>query len=75
MIACGQIAGADAHPVAFSDDERVNSREGPAVPGPQIEVEHGVDLGRVAARLNVIGVEQEYEIPVDRHEVGIFSDG
>ena len=37
-----------------------------AVPRPQVEVEHRHDLRREAARIDVVGVEQEAEIAVDR---------
>jgi hypothetical protein len=44
--------------------ERVDAGEDAAVPAPQVEVQHRHDLGRVAARVDVVGVEQKAEVPV-----------
>jgi hypothetical protein len=62
VVGHGQVADADAHLVALAHVQRVDARKDAAVPGPQIEVQHGVDLGRVAARIDVVGVEQEAEV-------------
>ena len=60
-----QVAHADAHLVVQAHVERVDAGEDAAVPRPQVEVQHRHDLGRVAARLDVVGIEQEDEVAVD----------
>jgi hypothetical protein len=59
-----EVANADAHPVTKADIEGIDAREGPTVEGPQIEIEHGVDLRHHAARVDVVGVQQEAEVTV-----------
>ena len=62
VIGHGQIADADAHLVVQSHVQAVDTRKDTAVPRPQVLIEHGHDLGRIAAGVNVIGVEQEAKI-------------
>ena len=52
-------------------DQRVDAREHAAVPGPQVEIEHGVDARRRAARHHVVGVQQEHEVAVDAMQVRV----
>jgi hypothetical protein len=60
-----QVADADAHLVHVPHHQRVDAREDAAVPAPQVEVQHRHDLRRVAAGIDVVGVEQEAEVAVD----------
>src|SRR5690606_29147698 len=71
VVGHGQVADAHPHAGALPDVERVDTGKGAAVPGPQVEVEHGVDLGHVAARLDVVGVEQEAEVAVNARDVRV----
>ena len=64
MVRHGQVAKADAHLVVFAYDQGVNSGEDPAVPAPNVEVQHGHDFGCVRAGVNVVGTEQKHEVPV-----------
>ena len=66
VVGHGQVADAHPHPVVQADVQCIDPREDPAVPAPQVEIEHGHDPRGVAARLDVIGVEQEDKIPVHR---------
>src|SRR5450830_1292139 len=75
MIGHGQVADADAHAVVLPHRQRIDAGEGATVPGPQVEVEHGVDLGRGGARIDVVSVEQEHEIAIDAHEIRILGMG
>ena len=52
-------------------DKRVDAGKDPAVPGPEIELEHGVDLRHIAAGLDVEGVQQEGEVAIDAPEGGV----
>ena len=52
-----QIANANTHLVVQANIEAVNAWKYPAIPAPQVEVQHCHDLGGVAARIDVIGVE------------------
>src|SRR3990167_2456267 len=56
MIGHGEIAHTHAHTISFPHDKGIDPRKGAAIPGPQIEVEHGHDLGHVAAGIDVVGV-------------------
>src|ERR671918_7234 len=67
-----EIAHAYAHPIAEAHGQCVDTREHAAVPGPQVEFEHRVHPRRVAAGIDVEGIEQEHEIAVDRHELRIL---
>jgi hypothetical protein len=49
----------------------VDAREHTAVPGPQIEVGHGVDLGHVTSCIDVVGADEKDEIAIDPHEFRI----
>src|SRR5450830_1274743 len=73
MIGHRQVTDADAHAVVLPHRQRIDAGEGPAVPGPQIEVEHGVDLGRGGTGIDVVGIEQEDEIAIHTHELRIFG--
>ena len=66
-----EVAHADADPVAHADDERIDARERAAVPGPEIEVQHGADLRREAAGIDVVGVDEEDEVAIDPVERGV----
>ena len=65
MVRHRQVADADAHLVVLPHDQRIDAGEDAAVPAPQVEVEHRHDLRRVAAGIDVVGVEQEDEVAVD----------
>jgi hypothetical protein len=69
-----QVAHADAHLVQ-AHHQRVDAGEDAAVPAPQVEVEHGHDLRRVAAGIDVVGVEQEAEVAVDLVDQRVLALG
>ena len=64
MVRHREVAEANAHLVVVPHVQRVDTRKDAAVPGPQIEVQHGHDLGRHAAGFDVVGVEQKNEVAV-----------
>jgi hypothetical protein len=72
---CRWIGWLDAHPVVQAHIERIDCREHPAVPAPDVEVRHGVYLGRLATRLHVKGVEQEAEVPIHLTDVRVLALG
>ena len=59
---------------SLAHDERIDAGKDAAVPGPEIEVEHGVDLRHIAAGLDVEGVQQEHEVAVDAAEGRVARD-
>ena len=65
MTGHGEIAHAHAHAVALAHDQRVDPGEGAAVEGPETEIEHRVDPGRRAARIDVECVDEKDEVAVD----------
>ena len=77
VVGHGQVAHPQPHPVAQAHVERVDTRKGPAVPGPEVELEHGVDLGGAGTRLDVVGIEQKAEVAVylADQRVGCFRVG
>ena len=72
VIGHGQVAHAYAHAVALANVHGIDPREYTGVDGPQVEVEHGIDLGRVAAWLDVVIAKQKYKVAVDLHEVPVL---
>ena len=64
VVGHGEVAHADAHPFAQTGHQRIDTRERAAVPRPQIEIEHGVDLRGIAAGIDVVGVDEEHEVAV-----------
>ena len=77
VVGHGQVTHPQAHPVAEPDVERVDAGESPAVPGPQVEIQHGVDLGGAGTGLDVVGIEQKAEVAVHLADqrVGCFRVG
>ena len=75
MVGHGEVAHPDAHAVVQAYVQRVDGREHPTVPAPDVEVGHGVDLGRLAAGLHVKRVEQETEVAVHLADVRVFGLG
>ena len=65
MVGHREVAHTDAHPFAGARDQRIDAREDPAVPGPQVEVEHRRDPRRVTARLDVVGGQQKGVVAID----------
>ena len=65
MVGHCQVADAQANLVVLAHHQWIDAGKDAAVPAPQVEVEHRHDLGRVAAGVNVVGVEQEDEVAVD----------
>jgi hypothetical protein len=45
VVCHGQIAEPNSCPVTLFDDEMINAREHPGVPGPQVKITHGVYFG------------------------------
>ena len=72
MIGHAEIAATDAHAVALAADDGIDAGEDAAVPGPEVEVQHRVDTRRAAARLDIVGIEQEDEIAIDAILLRIF---
>ena len=64
MVGHGEVAHANAHLVAVAHVERIDTGEHPAVPRPQVEVQHGHGFWRHAAGVNVIGIQQKYKVTV-----------
>ena len=75
MIGHGQVAHADAHPISLSHDKRGDPGKSAAVHGPQVEIQHGVDARRRAARIDVVRVQQKCEVAIDWHEARILWMG
>jgi len=71
VVAHGELAHPDAHPVALAHVEAVDAREHPAVPGPEVEIEHGADLGCHRAGLDVVGRHQKAEVTIDLGNVRV----
>ncbi len=71
MIGHGQVA--HAHPDAFVKpaNQVVDAGEDATVPGPDIEIEHGVDACRHGARFDIVGSHQKTVIPVYPVQVGV----
>src|SRR3990167_1502672 len=74
VIGHRQIAHPDPHFVVFTNNQRINAREGPTVPGPQIKIQHGHYFGRIATRFNVIRIQQKHEVSVDFRDVRVRSE-
>ncbi|CUH99392.1 hypothetical protein PHA8399_01511 [Leisingera aquaemixtae] len=73
MVGHGQVAGPDPHPVTLIDHQRVDVREDPAVPAPQVEIRHLHHPRHIGAGVDVEGVQHDQEIPVDGHEGGVLG--
>ena len=71
MVGHGQVAHADAYLVVQAHVERIDARKHPAVPGPKVEVQHGHDFGRVAAGVDVVGVEQKTKVALHLGNPGV----
>ena len=65
VIGHRKIAHADSHAITFAHHQRVDAWKHPAIEGPQVEVEHGVDLRGHAARVDIVGIDEEHEVAVD----------
>jgi hypothetical protein len=66
MVGHGEIADPDPHLVVLGDDERIDARETPGCSRSRVEVGHRHDtLGTIGAGIDVVGREQEGEVPVD----------
>ena len=65
VVCHGQVANPDAHAVAKFCHHWRQAWVHSAVESPDIEVEHGVDFGRFAARLNIKGIEQNAIVAID----------
>ena len=72
VIGHGEVAHANAHPVSQAHHQRIDARKRAAVPGPQVEIEHGRDLRRVAAGIDVVGIDEEHEVAVHAMQRRIF---
>jgi hypothetical protein len=66
-----EIAHSHTHAITLAYHQMVDAREHTAVPGPQIEVGHGVDLGHVTSCIDVVGADEKDEIAIDPHEFRI----
>ena len=71
MIGHGEIADPHAHTIATPHHQRVNAGKHAAVPGPQVEIGHGHDLGQITAGVNVVAAHEKDEIAVDTMQLGI----
>ena len=75
MVGHGEVADPDAHLVIEAHVERVDGGKHPAVPAPDVEVQHGVDLGCAGTGLHIEGIEQEAEVAVHLADVGVLGLG
>ena len=72
VIGHGQVAHAHAHALVEPGDEVIDAGKHAAVPGPQVEVEHGVDARGHRARLDVVSRHQEAIVAVDPVQVRVL---
>ena len=75
VVGHGEITDANPHLVIEPDVQGIDARKDAAVPGPQIEVQHFRDLGRRGAGLDVVGAQEETEVPVHFVDQRMFGLG
>ncbi len=73
VVGHGEVAHADAHALAGARHQRGDAGKGAAVPGPEVEVEHGVDLGHARSGIDVVGVDEKGVVAIDRHLPRVFG--
>ena len=71
-LAMRQLGKLRAPTLAAAHGEVVDPREHAAVPGPEVEVAHGGHFRRIAPRIDVIGVDEEHEVAIHRHEFRVL---
>lgn len=72
MVGHCEIAHPHADSIVFRNDERIDPREDPAVPGPEVEVSHLHYPRHIGARINIVSAQEEHEISIHGHERWIF---
>src|SRR5450755_2619690 len=64
MVGHGEVTHSDPHTVVPGDSQVIDAGKCAAIERPRAEVRHGADLRRVASRIDVVGVNQKYEVAV-----------
>ena len=75
VVSHGQVAYADAYPVALLGHHGCDGREGTAVERPDVEVRHLVDARRHGARLYRVGAQQESVVTLNLINQGVLAFG
>ena len=75
MIGHGEIADANADLVMLSYHQGVYTGKYPAVPAPEVEIQHRHHLGRVASRIDIVGTQKKDEITIHFLDQGMLLPG
>ena len=75
MIGHGEITDTNTYLVILSNHQRIDAWEYTAIPRPEVEIQHGHDLGCIRTWINIVGIKQENEIAVNLVYQRMFSLG